>query len=305
MIYTVTLNPSIDYILDVPDLTIGEINRPTHEFLFPGGKGINVSLVLHQLGFASTPFGFRAGVIGDDIEQMIRDQGVEPNFTEVKQGNSRINVKLNNGKETQINGIGPAITADEIASFLEKFLSVQDQDTVILSGSQPSCIPGNLYAEIIRVLADRQVSIYLDTSGPVLRQCLPLRPFLIKPNQWELQEIFDAPAQTYEDCLALAKQAQAEGARNVLVSLGSEGALLICEDGKIWQKPAPPGAVKNTVGAGDSMVAGFVAGYQLFQGDMEKAFDLSLAAGSATSFCKGLASGDLIWNVFQRERSKS
>jgi 1-phosphofructokinase len=301
MIFTVTLNPSIDYVIEVNNFSLGEINRVVKEDLFPGGKGINVSLILHNLGIVSRPLGFYAGQIGENIVDMIREKGVSPEFTKVSNGSSRINIKMKDKEETQINGIGPTISDEDIASFYEKLTEIKDGDILILSGSIPSSIRFNIYAEIMKQLKGRDVNIIVDTSGPALRECFQYHPFLVKPNIQELEGIYDQKAVDLNGIISLATKAQNEGARNVIVSLGSEGGLLLTETGIIDKQTAPDGKVVNTVGSGDSMVAGFVAGWLRYHGDYLKSFHLALAAGSATAFSKDLATGQAINEVFNKE----
>ncbi len=288
MIYTVTFNPSLDYIVTVEHFTCGIVNRTKKEIIFPGGKGINVSMVLQNLGHESTALGFLAGFTGKEIQRLLEEKGVEADFITVKEGMSRINVKLRSEQESEINGQGPAISPKEIAKLYEKLDALQDGDTLVLAGSIPDVMPGSMYMDIMKYLQDKKLKIVVDATKNLLVNVLQYHPFLIKPNNHELGEIFGVTIESKEDVIYYAKELQKKGARNVLVSMAGEGAVLVAEDGAIFQSEAPKGNVVNSVGAGDSMVAGFLAGY-LEQESYEYAFQMGVCTGSASAFSEELA----------------
>ena len=277
MIYTVTFNPSLDYIVSVDNFTCGIVNRTTDEIIFPGGKGINVSMVLKNLGFENTALGFLAGFTGNRIQDLLEEKGVRADFISVEKGISRINVKLRSNEETEINGQGPAIAEADIKKLYEKLDTLSDGDILVLAGSIPDVMPGSMYMDIMRHLQNKDLKIVLQ-----------YHPFLIKPNNHELGEIFGVKIESKADVITYAKKMQEKGARNVLVSMAGDGAVLVAEDGSIFQSEAPKGKVVNSVGAGDSMVAGFIAGY-LENGSYEKAFQMGVCTGSASAFSEELA----------------
>ena len=288
MIYTVTFNPSLDYIVSVDHFTCGIVNRTKDEIIFPGGKGINVSMVLKNLGFENTAFGFLAGFTGDRIEELLEEKGVRADFIKVEKGISRINVKLRSDKETEINGQGPAIEGADIERLYEKLDELQDGDILVLAGSIPDVMPGSMYMDIMKHLQEKKLKIVVDATKDLLVNVLQYHPFLIKPNNHELGEIFGVKIESKEDVVTYAKKMQEKGARNVLVSMAGEGAVLVAEDGNIFKAEAPKGKVVNSVGAGDSMVAGFLEGY-LENGTYEKAFQMGVCTGSASAFSEELA----------------
>ena len=301
MIYTVTFNPSLDYIVTVENFTCGAVNRTSSEVIFPGGKGLNVSMVLKNLGVESTGLGFLAGFTGSRIEQLLAEKGVRTEFIYVEEGMSRINVKMrsveactdsdeviNVKEETEINGQGPKITEDKVTELYAKLDKLQAGDILVLAGSIPSTMPSTIYMDIMRYLENRDVQIVVDATGELLKKVLPYHPFLIKPNNHELGELFGVSLQEKESVIEYAKRLQEMGAKNVLVSMASEGAVLVSEDGVVYQSDAPKGIVKNSVGAGDSMVAGFLAGYLADEG-YEKAFKMGLCTGSASAFSEEFA----------------
>lgn len=289
MIYTVTFNPSIDYVVRLDALKVGEINRITQESMIAGGKGINVSIVLHNLGHESCALGFMAGFTGRELERMISELGVKSDFVEVEHGRTRINMKIHAQEESEINGIGPDITESDIQKLYEKLDGLQRGDTLIVAGSVPSMLPADMYERILGRLDGRGIDFVVDAERDLLVNVLPYHPFLIKPNNHELGDIFGVELNTRDEVVPYAKKLQERGARNVLISMAGAGAVLVSEKGDVIQGDAPKGTVVNSVGAGDSMVAGFVAGYQESQGDYETAFKLGVCTGSATAFKTDLA----------------
>lgn len=288
MIYTVTFNPSIDYIVSVDDLKLGAVNRTAKEIMNPGGKGINVSLVLRNLGYDSTALGFSAGFIGDEIVRMLEEQGIRTDFIKVKEGLSRINVKIRSNEESEINGMGPGISDADIEKLYLQLDQLKDGDVLVLAGSIPSVMPETMYRDIMKRLAGKNIRIAVDATRDLLMNVLEYHPFLIKPNNHELGEIFGVTLNTREEVVPYARKLQEMGAGNVLISMAGEGAVLLAENGTVYQSEAPRGVVKNSVGAGDSMVAGFVAGY-LKSGDYGQAFYTGVCTGSASAFSEGMA----------------
>lgn len=288
MIYTVTFNPSLDYVVDVKDFTVGITNRTVKEKLFPGGKGINVSMVLGNLGFENTALGFMAGFVGDEIMRLLEEKGINTDFIHVDKGISRINVKLRSGSETEINGQGPEISEEDIRTLYSKLDALKDGDVLVLAGSIPDVMPKSIYMDIMDYLKGRDIRIAVDATRQLLVNVLPYHPFVIKPNNHELGEIFDVEIKNKDDVIRYAKQLQEKGARNVLVSMAGDGAVLVTEDGQQFCAEAPKGKVVNSVGAGDSMVAGFLAGY-LESGSYEQAFQRGVCTGSASAFSEELA----------------
>lgn len=289
MIYTLTCNPSIDYIVNVKNFCIGEINRTESEKILPGGKGINVSIVLANLGHKSTALGFLAGFTGREIEDRVRKFGCETDFITVSEGFSRINLKMMSGEETQINGQGPKITASDIGQLYTKLDVLKQDDILVISGSIPNTLPEDLYERILARLHGKGIRIAVDATGKLLTNVLKYHPFLIKPNHEELGEIFSVTLKTHEEVVPYAKKLQEQGAGNVLVSMGGLGAVLVTEAGEVCMGDAPKGKVINTVGAGDSMVAGFLAGYLESGGDYHKAFLMGQASGGASAMSPELA----------------
>lgn len=298
MIYTVTFNPAIDYVIRVGDpLQIGGLNRTTAEDFQFGGKGINVSSVLKTLGQASVALGFVAGFTGQALEQGLQQQGLQTELIQVQQGMTRINVKIKGPQETEINGMGPVITDADMAKLYEKLDKLQAGDILILSGSIPGCLAQNTYEKILEHLQNKKLQIVVDATQDLLLNVLKYKPFLIKPNNHELGEIFGKTPVTDEEILDCAQKLQIRGARNVLVSMAGDGALLLDETGGSYRIGCPKGTVVNSVGAGDSMVAGFLAGF-LQTGDYGYALKLGTAAGSATAFSLGLADQKQIEQLF-------
>lgn len=288
MIYTVTFNPSLDYIVTVDNFTTGRVNRTTTEFMYPGGKGINVSIVLKNLGYDNIALGFEAGFTGEEIIRRINDMGIIHDFIHVDSGLSRINVKIRSYNESEINGQGPAIEADHINKLYQRFDKLKNGDILVLAGSIPTVMPDSMYMDIMKYLKGRNIKIVVDATKDLLVNVLEYGPFLIKPNNHELGEIFGVELKTRDEVVEYAKRLQKMGAVNVLVSMAGEGAVLVAEDGSIFKTPAPKGVVKNSVGAGDSMVAGFIAGY-LNSGNYVEAFKMGVCTGSASAFSDKLA----------------
>lgn len=294
MIYTVTFNPCLDYVVGVDNLTLGAVNRVSTEAVMAGGKGINVSIVLKNLGHPSCALGFLAGFTGDEIARRLRLQGVDTDFIEVSRGMSRINVKVKSTEETEINGIGPDITPSDIEALYAKLDALASDDILVISGSVPAALPGDIYERIMERLEGRGIRIVVDATRELLMNVLAFHPFLVKPNNHELGEIFGVELKARKDVVPYAKKLQALGARNVLVSMAGEGAVLVAENGDVIESPSPKGTVVNSVGAGDSMVAGFIAGYLESDGNYEQAFRMGVCAGSASAFSLGLAERDQV-----------
>ena len=298
MIYTVTFNPSLDYIIRVDDFREGQINRTKYERIFAGGKGINVSLVLDNLGHKSTALGFKAGFTGEEIERRLLEKGISCRFIEVKEGHSRINVKMRSGVETEINGQGPKVTEENIEELFSILDELREGDILVISGSVPSTLPGDMYERIMERLEGRGVRVVVDAEKDLLTKVLRYHPFLIKPNDHELSGIFSVKLNTREDVIPYARKLQEAGAANVLVSMAGKGAVLLDEYGKIHESKAPEGILVNSIGAGDSMVAGFLAGY-LETGDHETAFRMGLCAGSASAFSEELATREEVGKLMK------
>lgn len=297
MIYTVTLNPAIDYCLQIEKLTVGQIHKTDSAQINFGGKGINVSQILGELQVPSVALGFIAGFTGEAIENGIKSEWVTPKFTRLSSGMSRINVKLRSGEETDVNCQGPKVTEADFLRFYENLETVKSGDTVVLSGSVPKGTPSDIYGEIMARLSNKDVKLIVDAEGEQLLNALSYKPFLIKPNKQELCGLIGAVT-CDNDVISGAKRLQKMGAENVLVSLGSKGALLLDQNGQIHRISAAVGKAVNTVGAGDSMLAGFIAGY-FEQKDFDYALKLGTAAGSATAFSVGLADRKNIYQLFE------
>lgn len=296
MIYTITLNPSLDYIVGVEDFKLNMTNRTSSELILAGGKGINVSIVLNNLGVETQALGFIAGFVGDEIECKLKSSGVDCNFISVEQGISRINVKLINNDGTEINGQGPNISATDLDKLFKQLSKISNEDVLVLAGSIPSMIQNTIYKEIMLMLPD--VKIVVDATNELLLNVLEHRPFLIKPNNHELGEIFNVELKTKDQVIPYAQKLQDKGAKNVLVSLGKDGAVLVCENGEIYKSDALKGKLINSVGAGDSMVAGFIAGY-LDKKDFDYAFKFSICTASASAFSTDLATKDEVLKLYQ------
>ena len=296
MIYTVTFNPALDYIVNMDNLKLGETNRSTSEMILSGGKGINVSIVLKNLGFNNVALGFVAGFTGEEIENGTKKLGITTDFIHLKEGLSRINVKLKANEETEVNGTGPIISENELNALYGKLENLKKDDILVLAGSVPNTLPQDIYEKIMEMLQDKGIKIVVDATKDLLLNVLKYKPFLIKPNNHELSEIFGVEIKTEQEIIDYAKKLQDKGARNVLVSRAGDGAILIAENGDIYKSPAPKGKVVNSVGAGDSMVAGFIAGY-LKNNNYEEAFKMGVASGSASAFSKYLAKKEEIIEI--------
>ncbi len=301
MIYTVTFNPAIDYVVKTQAIVLGSVNRADSEQIYFGGKGINVSAVLAELGVRSKALGFTAGFTGEAIEQGVEAMGIDADFVRLKSGNSRINVKIRAAEETELNGQGPDIDDEALSELFSKLDSLMDGDTLILAGSIPNSLPDDVYERILGMLSDRDIRTVVDAAGELLLRVLKYKPFLIKPNDYELGELFGVNISTYDGVVEYAVKLQSMGARNVLVSMAGSGAILLCENGRLIKCGACSGTVRNSVGAGDSMLAGFVAGSA--DNDLDYALKLGTACGGATAFSDGLARKELIDELFKQLRT--
>ena len=299
MIYTVTLNPSIDYVITLDALCKGAINRTKEEDIIYGGKGINVSMMLAHLGIPSTALGFFAGFTGEALKKGIEQQGIMTDFIPIEDGFTRINVKIHAQEESEINGQGPLITSAHLHRLYAKLELLQPNDILVLSGNLPKQVPANIYAVLMEKLHDKQIDVVVDAFGEPLRQALPQHPFLIKPNHHELQELFQLADLQEQDLVTCARQLQMEGARNVIISMADKGAMLVSETNEVYRIASPKGKVVNSVGAGDSMVAGFLYGW-LKEKTYEKALRWGVACGSASAFCKGIAQRAFVMEQYQK-----
>lgn len=299
MIYTVTFNPSLDYIVSVNDFQLGLTNRTDSELILPGGKGINVSTILMNLGIDSTAFGFAAGFTGEEIIREVEAMGIRSDFIKIDSGISRINLKLKNIDGTEINGSGPEISEEKIEELLRKLDILGEGDILVLAGSIPASMPADMYSTIMERLQHKNVTFIVDATKDLLINVLKYKPFLIKPNNHELGELFDVKLTTREEVIPYGKKLQKQGARNVLISMAGEGAVLVAEDGSVYEAPAPKGTLVNAVGAGDSMVAGFTAGW-IEKKDYRHAFYMGVSAGSASAFSEYLATKEEIMDLYER-----
>ena len=297
MIYTVTFNPSLDYIVSIKDFELGKTNRTTKEQMLAGGKGINVSTVLKNLGIDNVALGFVAGFTGREIERMVKESGIICNFITLEEGCSRINVKMKDFDGTEVNGMGPVINEDAVEQLMQQLRRLTQGDTLVLAGSIPSCMSDSIYRDIMSELKDKGINFVVDATKDLLLNVLEFQPFLIKPNNHELGEIFGVELTTRESVVPYAKKLQEMGARNVLVSMAGQGAVLLDENENVYMLPAPKGILVNAVGAGDSMVAGFIAGWTEQQ-DYGYAFKMGLAAGSASAFSEVFATREEIEQMF-------
>lgn len=297
MVYTVTFNPSLDYIVSMDSFQMGMTNRTCAEQMLPGGKGINVSTVLYNLGIETKALGFSAGFVGTEIERRLDEIGFAHDFINLDGGCSRINVKLKDFDGTEINGMGPDISEASVEALMQRLDALCDQDYLVLAGSIPASMPKMIYRDIMKRLADKGVRFVVDATGDLLMNVLEYDPFLIKPNNHELGELFGVKIRTREEVRPYAEKMQAMGAKNVLVSMAGQGAVLLDEFGGFHQLPAPKGTLVNAVGAGDSMVAGFVAGW-IEKQDYEHAFRMGISAGSASAFSELLAAKKEIEKVY-------
>ena len=298
MIYTVTFNPAIDYVVKVDDLTLGMVNRTRQEDIYYGGKGINVSIVLKNLGIQSTALGFVAGFTGREISDGVAAAGVSSDFITLREGLSRINVKIKSQEESEINGQGPMIHEDELEQLYAKSDKLADGDILVLAGSIPNTLPEDIYEKIMERLLEKDIRIVVDATKDLLLNVLKYHPFMIKPNNHELGEMFGVTLKNNDEIIHYAKELQKRGARNVLISMAGDGAILVTEDGETFISATPKGTVKNSVGAGDSMVAGFIAGY-LQEGTYENALKMGIATGSASAFSEGLATKEAVYDLLK------
>ena len=299
MIYTVTFNPSLDYIVSVNDFQLGLTNRTDSELILPGGKGINVSTILMNLGIDSTAFGFAAGFTGEEIIREVEAMGIRSDFIKIDSGISRINLKLKNIDGTEINGSGPEISEEKIEELLRKLDILGEGDILVLAGSIPASMPADMYSTIMERLQHKNVTFIVDATKDLLINVLKYKPFLIKPNNHELGELFDVKLTTREEVIPYGKKLQKQGARNVLISMAGEGAVRVAEDGSVYEAPAPKGTLVNAVGAGDSMVAGFTAGW-IEKKDYRHAFYMGVSAGSASAFSEYLATKEEIMDLYEK-----
>lgn len=298
MIYTVTLNPSLDYTVWVNEFSTGRINRTEIEKIYPGGKGINVSVILKNLGFDSLSLGFSAGFTGAEIKKLMSALGCASDFIDIPGETSRINIKLKSGAETEINARGPKIPSSALDLLFSKIKELSDGDTLILAGSIPAGLPEDLYMRILELISGKNIRTIVDASGKLLLNALKFRPFLIKPNLAELSEVSGKELSSKDEIISAAKELFLMGAENVLVSMAADGAILVCGNGEVFASLPPRGKVINSVGAGDSMVAGFIAGF-LSTGSYADAFRLALCAGSASAFNEWLASKEDILRLLE------
>lgn len=300
VIYTVTFNPSLDYIVSVKDFRPGMTNRTSSELMLAGGKGINVSIVLGNLGIKSTALGFIAGFTGDEIVRRLHNGGINSEFIKINDGISRINIKLKSIDGTEINGQGPHIDSSHIEQLMNRLRRLESGDVLVLAGSIPAGISDNIYKDIMDMLKDKGVQIVVDATSRLLTNVLEYNPFFIKPNQHELGDMFNVTLNTQEEVIPYALELKKMGAVNVCVSMGGKGAILVADDGNVYKAKAPDGILKNSVGAGDSLVAGFLSGW-IEKKDYEYAFRKGVATGSASAFSERLATNgevnDLIGKV--------
>lgn len=299
MIYTITFNPALDYIVKMDEFNLGHVNRSNNEFVYAGGKGINVSIVLNNLEVKSKALGFIAGFTGDEIERRVREFGCDTDFIKLKEGMSRINVKIKADVESEINGGGPDISAEALEELYGKLDTLTSGDILVLAGSIPKTMPTDVYERIMERLQEKGVKFIVDTTGESLLKVLKYNPFLIKPNHHELGELFGVKLNNKEEVIEYAKKLKDMGAQNVIISMAGDGAVLINSNGDVTTSNVPKGVVKNSVGAGDSMVAGFIAGY-LNSEKIEDGFKLGVATGSASAFSEGLATKDYVYELLEQ-----
>ena len=293
MIYTITFNPALDYIVRVDDFKLGSVNRTSYEEIYAGGKGINVSIVLNNLGVESKVLGYIAGFTGDEIERKVKEFGCDSDFIKLHNGMSRINVKLKSSEESEINGQGPQVNNESLEELYKKLDFLKEDDILVLAGSIPSTLPKDIYESIMKRLDGRKIKFVVDATGDLLLNVLNYKPFLIKPNHHELAELFNVEIKNEDEIIYYAKKLKEMGARNVLISMAGDGAIFVTETGEVLKSAVPKGKVRNSVGAGDSMVGGFIAGY-LKHNKLEEAFKMGVATGSASAFSDGLATKDKV-----------
>ncbi|MDU1321774.1 MAG: 1-phosphofructokinase [Clostridium botulinum] len=299
MIYTITFNPALDYVVKVDDFKTGNLNRTSYEKIYAGGKGINVSIVLNNLDVENIALGYIAGFTGEEIERRVRSFGCKTDFIRLKNGMSRINVKLKSKEESEINGTGPSINAEDLDELFNKLDNLKEGDFLILAGSIPKTLPENIYETIMERLKDKNIKFVVDATGELLLKVLKYKPFLIKPNHLELSELFGVEIKNEEEIIGYSRKLQTMGAENVLISMAGDGAIFISSKGEVIKSGVPKGVLKNSVGAGDSMVAGFISGY-LKNNNLEEAFKMGLATGSASAFSEGLASKEKVKEILNQ-----
>ena len=303
MIYTITFNPSLDYVVEINEFNINKINRNSKEFIFPGGKGINVSTMLNNLGYDTKALGFIGGFSGNEIVRLLNEKHINNDFIKCE-GNSRINVKIHSSSETEINGLGPIINDEDINKLYKQLDALNDNDILVLSGSIQKNLKDSMYADIMKYLCNKNIKVIVDATKNLLMNTLEYKPFLIKPNNHELEEIFNVTINNLDEVIPYANSLKEKGARNVLVSFGEKGALLLDEEGNIYKSKPPVGKVLNSVGAGDSMVAGFIASY-LSTSSYKQSFYYCLCAGSASAFGYDLAGKKEIDDLFMSFRKEN
>ena len=298
MIYTVTLNPSLDYIAECKDFTLGATNRTSSEIIYPGGKGINVSIVLSNLGDRTTALGFLAGFTGEHIDSLIKDMGISSRMIRLNDGMSRINLKLKSKEETELNGMGPNISIIDIARLYQKLESITEDDILVLAGSIPPSVSEGLYSDIMERLKETKIKIVVDATKDLLMNVLDKKPFLIKPNIHELGELFNVKLDSADEALPYALKLKEMGAVNVIISMGKDGAMMVDEYGNSYTMNSPEGKLVNSVGAGDSLVAGFLHKY-LETGNYEEAFRYGVCTGSASAFSSALATKEEVEKLYR------
>lgn len=298
MIYTVTLNPSLDYIAECKDFTLGATNRTSSEIIYPGGKGINVSIVLSNLGDRTTALGFLAGFTGEHIDSLIKDMGISSRMIRLDEGMSRINLKLKSKEETELNGMGPNISIIDIARLYQKLESITEDDILVLAGSIPPSVSEGLYSDIMERLKETKIKIVVDATKDLLMNVLDKKPFLIKPNIHELGELFNVKLDSADEALPYALKLKEMGAVNVIISMGKDGAMMVDEYGNSYTMNSPEGKLVNSVGAGDSLVAGFLHKY-LETGNYEEAFRYGVCTGSASAFSSALATKEEVEKLYK------
>lgn len=302
MIYTITFNPALDYIVKVDNFHLGSVNRTSYEQVYAGGKGINVSMVLTNLEVENMALGYIAGFTGEEIERRLKASGCKTDFIKLKNGMSRINIKLKSNEESEINGSGPNIDREALETLFNRLESLNEGDILVLAGSIPNTLPNDIYETIMEKLMKKHIKFVVDATGELLLNVLKYKPFLIKPNHYELGELFHTEIKNEKEIINYARKLQEIGAENVLISMAGDGAIFVSSEGKVIKSAVPKGVVENSVGAGDSMVAGFIAGY-LKSNNFEEAFKMGVAAGSASTFSEDLATKEEVYNLY-REISK-
>lgn len=300
MVYTVTLNPALDYVMKLARLRYDDINRTDGEEIYYGGKGINVSVILSRLSISNTALGFAGGFTGIKLEQMLENDGISFDFNRLEHGSTRINVKIKADREIDLNACGPEITNEDMKKFLEKIDSVMDGDYLVLAGSIPKTLPNDIYEQMLERIKGKKVNCVVDATGDLLKNVLKYKPFMIKPNHHELGDLFSVKINDDEDIIKYSKRLQEMGARNVLVSMAEDGAILTDEYGEVHKIGNAKGTLVNSVGCGDSMVAGFIAGY-IRTNDYSYALRLGSACGNATAFSEELATKEEIEEIFDKE----